>query len=141
MNKRDRFIDLVIMSALLFAMSCSVPDDVREKTTMISSYYYEPNYNEIELFFDDIKPDKKFIQLAYIEVLGDRVSSTDVLLNRIKSEAQEVGADAVVNLNKYYITRTQGGFLELIDILSNDDYEPDEYNAPSMKGIAVKYIE
>lgn len=141
MNKKFRFIDLMIIGSLLFTISCSLADNVRPTITMISNDYYAPNDNDIQLFFDDIKPDKKFKQIAYIEVIGERFSSTYFLLNKIKSEAQGVGADAVVNLNKYYITREQAGLIELIDALSDDDYEPDEYNAPSMKGIAVKYIE
>jgi len=119
---------------MVFFLGCSYGFSIRSTVARISEEKYEPHTGPIDVFFEDTKPEKGYIQIALIELKGGRSydeSSSDVLLKKMKEEAQKLGADAVINVKVAPMIR-EGGYLF-------DEEEDEQYSTIFMTGIAVKY--
>ena len=126
---KHSFVCIVIL------LACSYGFTIRSNVARISDEAYEPHEGPIDVFFEDTKPEKEYIQIALIELRGGRgykESSSDTLLQRMKGEAQNLGADAIMNVKVSPMTR-EGGLLF--------DEEVQHYSTIFMSGIAIKYKE
>ncbi|MBS3915642.1 MAG: hypothetical protein KG003_14200 [Bacteroidetes bacterium] len=128
---------LLVLVLITFCVeSCSYGNRIAIQVTKINEAHFEKSHSQVEVYFEETQPPKEFMQIAFIEVTGTEYSSTDTLLSALKTNAQSVGADAVIMVKKQYKNRQTG---ELISELMNKDIKPNEYSAPILTGIAIKY--
>jgi hypothetical protein len=80
-------------------------------------------------------------QISLLEVMGGGSSSDEELLDRLKRDAEAMGADAVVSVSKTYKLRRQGNAgLDLLGALSGTTTST-ERPVAVFTGVAVEYVE
>ena len=125
-------IVILILPILLYGCYGS---DTSTRVTPITKIEGLAPTTSVEVFFEDTKPTREFVQLAFLEVIGTRYEWTDTLLTLMKKRAQTLGADAIVYVKKNQQERARG---DIISKLANKDSD-DIYMAPVLTGVAVKY--
>lgn len=132
---------LIIAAAAL--LGCAYGYDIATEITRLNEIKFDPYVGPVEIFFNETKPSKDYIQIAFIEVVGGKESSTDTLLVTMKKKAQRLGAEAVISVKKSYKSRKGSSDWGLFDILfpSNSDSTntEEEYSAPVLSGVAIVY--
>lgn len=86
-NLKSNLLILLIIFAFIMT-SCT--------TTRVANLTKEEN-ETIELFTTKI-PDRKYVEICYIETSGGVFHTPQQLLNGLKRKAEEIKADAVVNI-------------------------------------------
>jgi hypothetical protein len=125
----------IVMTFILIC-GCTYGYSHHVDVAYLKSYSYKSHNREVEVFFGSNKPLRAYVEFALIEVKGAQYDGMNALLAQIKTKAQELGADAIININKDFTTREQGS---LIDVLA--DEEPEKYTSSVFTGIAIKYID
>ncbi len=126
----------IVVLSFLFLMGCTYGYTHQLDVAYLKSYSFKPHQNEVELYFGSNKPQRPHLEYAIIEVKGAQFDDMNFILSKIKTKAQELGADAVIGLSKDFLTRERGSIL---DVFGGE--KPEKYTAPVFTGIAIKYID
>lgn len=131
-------ISFVITSSL-FLISCSYGYHSHVSYTPlirdISALQVDTSHrsaDSIELYFNDIKPLRGFVELGYIESIAGQYSTTNELLTAMKKKASEMGAHAVIRIQRNSQTETSGFLF--------DSKSVEKFQAAVFSGVAVKYL-
>ncbi len=118
---------------------CHYGYDIQSEVTRIQNTRFEPNRGFIEVYFGETLPEQKYEQIAFLEIVGEKYSTTDSLLTRMKEEAGKIGADAVIFIKKYHKNRERGDLIADALNIGNEKHEIEAYDAPLLMGVAVRY--
>ncbi len=116
-------------------MSCAYGYDAVSDIAYLKSYRYNAHQNPVDIYYDNERPEKPFVQFAIIEIKGAEYDNINYLLTLMRQRAQGVGADGVMNVRKDFAGRQRGLVLDAFM-----DEEPENYTAPVFTGIAIKYV-
>jgi hypothetical protein len=126
---------IVFFTIPVLFMSCAYGYEAVSDIAFIKSYRYQAHSGPVEIFYDDERPQKLFVQFAIIEIKGAQYDNMNHLLALMRERAQSIGADGVMNIRKDFAGRQRGLVLDAFM-----DEEPENYTAPVFTGIAIKYI-
>jgi hypothetical protein len=88
---------LIILSTLLTLYACTSTQYVALSST-------DQKSSKIEIFLRDIqKPIKEYEIISYIETSGTIFTTKNQLLVGLKTKADKLGGDAVIDVNFFYI--------------------------------------
>jgi len=142
-----QFYKLLSLVGLAFLLlGCTYGYGIDSQVTRVNMSY--PRTHSVHMMFGRY-PERNYQQIAYIRVTGEERSDTTDLLMEMEKEAKGLGADAVVGITRTTVQRRAGsGFIDALELISaiNDpttrkvDKEDEEYTAPLLEGVAVKYI-
>jgi len=127
---------IIFLLLIKNSLICSVPqkilvnpvdsmlcdENIKVSTILTSKKTYKTNNNDIEIVFDGVFVEYAFIQIGYIEVSGNDSTELKELLECIKSNAANNGADAVINIKRQMV---KSKISESI---------------PAFNGVMIKYI-
>ena len=136
----SRYLFTYIIACLILQTGCMpYGHDIATEVTRISEATFPPTEGPIEVYFGESVPQREHAQIAFLEVVGKKYSSTDTLLAHMRAQAQKLGAHAVISIKKMYFGRETGDLL--VDLLSigDDEHENEVYDAPVLTGIAIRY--
>lgn len=100
-------------------------NDLETDTTVYST-------SEIELYFGELKPDRPYIQVAYMESVGGKYSTMEELLLAMKKEAVALKSHAIIQIRKTQKEEEYGVLFA--------DSENEKFQAEVYTGIAVRYL-
>ena len=92
-----------------------------------------PNQGHVDIFFENIAPSRKYRQIGLVEAKGGIHDSEAYILARLKWQAWQAGADALIQIRKSSQNR-ETGFL-----FTDDDKKV--YDASVYTGVAVAYLD
>jgi hypothetical protein len=139
--------------------------DTYTKVTYLNAKIFPPHKKSVETYFGAIKPENKFVQVALIEAVGERDTTTEQLLQQLQQQARALGADSVISIEKKYTSREQGNlFFDLFGLgvciadtaatvsnpkkhkhhnhhVCDGPITATEYAAPVLTGVAVRYVD
>jgi hypothetical protein len=99
---------------------------------------YEPTYlNEIEIF-STVAPKRPYIEIAQI-ILKSRINEKTI--NRLKEEAAQLGADAIILLGPAKMGGFNGGLTKIISGAIGWTFGAYLNEEIGWKTVAIKYIE
>jgi len=99
--------------------------------TPTTSDEYKNVSGKIDIYFDGVDVEKEYIQIGYVEVVGEEYASNEKLIAYLKFEAYQKGADALMGVKKMFKDREEGYLF--------DNENTEIYAAPVFSGIAIKY--
>lgn len=105
-----------------YSISCD--SSIVNKYIATSTKTYTNEGGEVELFFDGVYVEYEFEQIGFIEIFGNENSKTEELLECLKYQAYNHGADAVISVKKETIFKREN------DI---------KYSLPAFSGVAIKF--
>lgn len=105
-------------------LSASCDSNVLSNYISTTDKIYKNETDTVELYFDGVYVEYGFEQIGFIEVFGNENSKTEELLQCLKSQAYNHGADAVISVKKETILK---------------DENNRKYSSPSINGVAVKF--
>jgi hypothetical protein len=113
--------------------------EIETEITKIGEVNLSPEIGLVEIYFGETPPQKEYIQIALIEVVGKKYSPTDTLLAVMKRQAQNLGADAIVSVKKSYRDRETGDLVDDLLNIGNEKHKNEAYSAPILTGVAIRY--
>lgn len=134
-----KFYAWISVWAAVLCHGCYYGYDIQAEVTKIQSADFAPNPGLIEVYFGETQPERKYEQIAFLEVVGEKYSTTDSLLARMKEEAGKIGADAVIFIKKYHKNRERGDLVADVINIGNENHEIEGYFAPLLMGVAIRY--
>jgi len=87
--------------------SCVYGYSTTGQVTRLSNKLYPPS-TRVDLVFEMVPPERKYEQLAYIEITGGPVADMSEMMDEMRARAGRIGADAVVAIRKSHKTERQG---------------------------------
>lgn len=124
-----------IIFILPFFISCMFyGNKMQSSVTLTSDVQYPANEGYVELYFEGVQPQYKYMQIGLITVDGAELSSDNEIIHKLKYEAWQNGADAVINLKKTETIRERG-------ILFEKPEDVTKYNSTVFTGVIVKYTD
>lgn len=105
-------------------------------TTYSRAYVYRPHSGPVDIFFGDLRPQRAYVEIGLIDIVGGQYHSTSDLVRKMQSRARAMGADAVIAIKTSHTTREE---TTLLDALAGN--EPDVFTASVVTGIAIKYLQ
>lgn len=124
---------------LIFAQlwGCGYGNNIQTNITPIGHISYDEKTYDIEVYWESIQPeDKDFQQLAFLEAEGAQNSSTEELLRKLKKQAMDIGADAIISVKQNYIEREKG---DLAADLITGKSTSEKYMATKLTAMAIRY--
>jgi hypothetical protein len=134
-----RPIVILLTAALLYLCGCTYGYEITTSITRISENQYEISETLPEIYFDDNNQQftGRYDQIAFIEIQGRYGSTTSELIDQIKIEGAKVGADAIIQIQHYYISRESGELLS--ELLNPEINSSNVYDTRAITGIAIKF--
>ena|GEM_PF-3564235 len=125
----------VLITILYFFHGCAVSYGNYNTTsyTPLTSQRFKNSSGKIDLYFEGTSLSRSYLQIGFIEVVGKKDASNEMLIDYLKNEAYQKGADAVMNVKKMFKNRETG--------LLFDQENAEDYSAPVFTGIAIKYTD
>ncbi len=113
---------LFICTSVLYSCNRSF---INSNFTPITSGEYE-NYSEsIDVYFEGTEVNSDYIQIGFVESIGKKDASNDLLIAHLQYRAYKGGADAVINVKKMFNLPAKNS--------------TQENSLPVFTGIAIKY--
>ena len=124
---------ILIICTLSFMQSCLVKygDYTKSSFTPTTEKEYKNVSGQIDVYFEGTEIAKEYIQIGFVEVVGEEYSSNEKLIAYLKFEAYKKGADALIGVKKMFKDREEGYLF--------DTENTEIYAAPIFSGIAIKY--
>lgn len=134
-----KFRAWITIGIAVLGAGCYYGYDMQTEVTKIQNSSFAPNPGSIEVYFGETQPERKYEQIAFLEVVGEKYSTTDSLLARMRKEAGKLGADAVIFIKKYHKNRERGDLVADVLNIGNENHDIEDYSAPLLMGVAVRY--
>lgn len=137
--ERDTMIsilkNLMLIFFIIILQSClmSYGKYTDSNYTPITSGQYENRTGRIDIYFEGTTVERDYIEIGFVEVIGEEYDSNDILIAHLKYRAFQAGADAIINVKKNFKDRAKGYLF--------DTENTDEYAAPVFTGTAIKYTD
>lgn len=150
MRQTNDKLALLILLAFLAPLAGCYGIDVQMHETPLSALKFAAHSRPVDIYMGNILPQRRYLQLAFLEVVGNDASNTSSLLALLKDKARALGAQAIIGINKTYKGRTMGNAgVDILNIAgcvadskncstSPKDLQID-YSAPVLSGIAIRY--
>ena len=122
---------LIIISSL---QAGGMIDQPSVSVIQISQATHSLNQGKIELYFEDSNPKFPYSEIAYMTVRGDKGSSDNDLVDRMKYEAWKIGSDAVIR------TKRSAEDRKIPDFWVKES-ELEVYKSTVFSGVAIRYID
>lgn len=130
---------MILLLALTLS-GCSFGYNSYVSATMITNDTYPPSTNNTEVIFEDKPIHREYDQIAYLEAISHESSRLPELLSLLKDKAKSIGADAVIFIKKRRQTRSSRDLIiDTMSLATGDRIDNDEYEAPVLTGIAIRY--
>ncbi len=127
--------NLTFLFILLVMMACAYGYEAVSDVAYIKTYRYQAHQKPVDIYYDNDRPVKEYVQFAVIEIKGAKYDNMNHLLNLMRQRAQAIGADGVMNVRKDYAVRERGLVTDAFF-----DEKPEKFTAPVFTGIAIKYV-
>jgi uncharacterized protein YbjQ (UPF0145 family) len=116
---------------------CGYGNNIQTNITPIGHISYDEKTYDIEVYWENILPeDKDFQQLAFLEAEGPKNSSTEELLSKLKKQAMDIGADAIISIKQSYTERERG---DLAADLITGKSSSEKFMAIKLTAVAIRY--
>jgi hypothetical protein len=129
-NLRKLFIVLLSFSLL---NSCITHRKVTSAFTPLTSADFINHSQKVDLYFEGTPVQRDYIQIGYVEAVGEELTTNDSLIAHLRSRASQSGAHAIINIKKTDKTKSRDGFI-------SDKYK-EQYSLPMFSGVAIKYTD
>lgn len=118
-------------------IGCGYGYNIQTNVTPLAKINSEDRTYDIEVYWENVEPeDKNFTQLAFLEAKGAQYSTTEELLKQLKSQAMDLGADAIISVKQNYTEREKG---DLIVDLAAGKSSSEKYSAITLTCLAIRY--
>ena len=128
----------MVLVAFVVTSGCAmrVGHHNRASYTSLNNITYESRSENVLAFYEGSPPTEPYIQLGIVEAEGNKYASNDQMLNYLKYEALQNGADAIINVKKYYKGRETG---TAFDTIVDKNHKREVYESLVMEGLAIRF--
>lgn len=135
MKKFYIFLLLLFIAAQI--IGCGYGYNIQTNVTPLTNISSNEKTYDIEVYWENVLPDDKdFIQMAFLEAKGAQYSGTEELLRQLKSQAMDLGADAIISVKQNYIEREKG---DLLVDLAEGKSKSETYSTIALTCLAIRY--